>query len=217
MSAAKILWKEYRNITNPKTGLKQVHVDVQDDNIFIWNVSLIIVDPSSLYNGAYLTGQLRFPTNYPFNPPTFKFTPPIFHPNVYVDGRLCISILHTANSETGDEPVDLTWSPAQNVESVLLSIISLLEDPNTSSPANVEASICYRKNLENYKEKVQLDVERSIKRIPKDIKLPTLDELIVKAKDDQIDDNEDWWEEDYYDDDEDEDEDDDEDDSEEDD
>lgn len=209
MSAAKILWKEFRNISNPKTGLKQVHVEIPDENIFVWNVSLMVVDPESMYHGSYLTGQLRFPSDYPFSPPSFRFTPAIFHPNVYVDGRLCISILHTANLEVSDEPVELTWSPAQNVESVLLSILSLLEDPNVNSPANVEASICYRKQKDVYAQKVKADVLRSKERMPADIVLPTLDDITASKQPvpQDTEEGEGWWEDDFYDDDEEEDED----------
>lgn len=211
MSSAKILWKEFRNITNPKTGLKQIHVEVADDNIYIWNVSLMVVDPESHYNGACLQGILRFSPNYPFEPPSFKFTPAIFHPNVYVDGRLCISILHSANSEQpNDEPLELTWSPAQNVETVLLSILSLLDDPNINSPANVEASVGYKKRREEYIEHVKKDVQRSKERMPKDIVMPTLEEVMHHGKPVAEEQQEEgWWEDDYYDDDEDDDEDDD--------
>lgn len=200
MSAAKLLWKEFRDLTHPKTGFKQVHVDLPDDNIFIWHVSLIVVDPESDYNGAYLQGQLNFPSNYPFSPPSFRFTPAIFHPNVYTDGRLCISILHTADGDGADEPSNLTWSPAQNVESVLISILSLLEDPNVNSPANIEASICYRKQKDAYKEKIKLDVERSRNRMPEGVVLPTFSELTESKPSKQENEvEEEWWEDDYYD------------------
>ena len=212
MSAAKLLWKEFRDITHPKTGLKQVHVELPDENIFVWNVSLIVVDPESSYNGAYLSGQLRFPSNYPFAPPSFKFTPAIFHPNVYIDGRLCISILHTADNETSDEPVNFTWSPAQNVESVLLSILSLLEDPNVNSPANIEASICYRKQKDVYKQKIRADVQRSRERMPSDVVLPSIEEITAhkSAANGNEEENDDWWDDNFYDDDDDDDDDDDE-------
>jgi len=111
MSSAKILWKEFRELTHPKTGLKQVHVDVEENDVFLWKVSLMVVDPESIYNGACLQGQMRFPSNYPYSPPSFRFTPAIFHPNVYPDGRLCISILHSAGQqEASDEPLNITWS-----------------------------------------------------------------------------------------------------------
>lgn len=41
-----------------------------------------------------LQGELKMPRNYPMSPPEFKFQRPVIHPNIYKDGKLCISILH---------------------------------------------------------------------------------------------------------------------------
>lgn len=128
-----------------------------------------------MYNGGYFKGQMRFPADFPFSPPTFRFTPAIYHPNVYRDGRLCISILHQGGDPTADEPDLETWSPAQTVELVLISIISLLEDPNPSSAANVDAGIDLRKNPDAYKKKVLQEVERLKKDIPEDFVIPDLE------------------------------------------
>lgn len=65
------------------------------------------------------------------------------------------------------------WSPAQRVESVLISILSLLDDAEISSPANVDASVQFRDDKEAYKERVQQDVEASKKDIPEGFVLPT--------------------------------------------
>lgn len=65
------------------------------------------------------------------------------------------------------------WSPAQRVESVLLSIISLLDDAETSSPANVDAGVMLRKDPEGYRKRVLEDVERSKADIPKGFVMPT--------------------------------------------
>lgn len=63
---------------------------------------------------------------------------------VYPDGRVCISILHPpGEDEMSGEDASERWLPTQSVSSVLLSVLSLLADPNTSSPANVDASVCY--------------------------------------------------------------------------
>lgn len=200
MSSAKILWKEFRELTHPKTGLKQVHVDVEENDVFLWKVSLMVVDPESIYNGACLQGQMRFPSNYPYSPPSFRFTPAIFHPNVYPDGRLCISILHSAGQqEASDEPLNITWSPAQKVESVLLSILSLLEDPNVASPANVEAGIAYRKQRDLYNDKVKADVLKSIEAMPSDIVWPTLQD-VTRKQSESVDEPMEYWEDDFYDD-----------------
>lgn len=110
---------------------------------------------------------MTFPLDYPFSPPHFRFNPPIFHPNVYKDGRLCISILHSSGDTTSGELDAETWSPAQSVESVLISIVSLLSDPNISSPANVDAAVMWKSNIAEFNKQVRLEVERSKRYIPK--------------------------------------------------
>ena len=58
------------------------------------------------------------------------------------------------------------WSPVQRVESVLISVLSLLDDAEVSSPANVDAGVMLRKNLSQYKEMVKNDLEASKQDIP---------------------------------------------------
>jgi ubiquitin-conjugating enzyme E2 R len=114
----------------------------------------------------------------------------------YPDGRLCISILHPP----GDDPVsgekaEERWNPTQTVESILLSIISLLNDPNTSSPANVDAGVAYRNDRENYNKIILTQVERSKKDIPPDLVIPTSSDA-YQAKPKEIDnspDDEEFW------------------------
>lgn len=59
-----------------------------------------------------------FPSTYPYAPPTVLFKTPIFHPNVDFSGRICLDILKDK------------WSAVYNVQSVLLSLQSLLGEPN---------------------------------------------------------------------------------------
>ncbi len=74
------------------------------------------------------------------------------------------------------------WSPAQRVESVVLSIISLLDDPEPSSPANVDAGVLLRKDLEAFKARVKQDVEKSKKDIPEGFTIPTKDSMQHKPE-----------------------------------
>lgn len=62
------------------------------------------------------------------------------------NGDLCISILHPPvdDPQSGELPCE-RWNPTQNVRTILLSVISLLNEPNTYSPANVDASVMYRR------------------------------------------------------------------------
>ncbi|EEQ41796.1 putative ubiquitin-conjugating enzyme E2 [Clavispora lusitaniae] len=171
-SAAAILQRQFKDLTDPKKGIPSFHIELDDDNIFLWNIGIMVLNKESMYHGGYFKGQMRFPSDFPFSPPTFRFTPAIYHPNVYRDGRLCISILHQGGDPTSDEPDSETWSPAQTVESVLISIVSLLEDPNVNSPANIDASVELRKNPEAYKKKVMQEVTRSKADIPEGFVIP---------------------------------------------
>ena len=65
------------------------------------------------------------------------------------------------------------WTPVQRTESVLISILSLLDDAEVSSPANVDAGVMLRKEPQKYKARVREDVEASKKDIPEDFVMPT--------------------------------------------
>jgi len=166
-----------------------VHVQLKDDNIFRWEVALIVLNPTSLYYGGYFKAEMKFPKRYPYEPPEFKFCQPLWHPNIYKDGKLCISILHQpGEDEMSGELASERWSPAQRVESVLLSIISLLDDAEVSSPANVDAGVMLRKQPEEYKKIVKENVEQSKRDIPAGFKMPEKAETKPPPKEDLDDD-----------------------------
>lgn len=168
--AERILMNEYKSLSKePWTNIKLIN-----DNIFEWNVALIVLNPDSVYYGGYFEAQMTFPKNYPYSPPDFIFSRPIFHPNVYPSGHLCISILHPpGEDEMSGETAAERWSPAQRVESVLISILSLLDDAEVSSPANVDAGVMLRKDPTRYKEMVRKDLEASHQDIPDGFVMPT--------------------------------------------
>jgi ubiquitin-protein ligase len=112
--------------------------------------------PDTIYENFVLHAKMHFPNEYPFKPPTFQFVNPMFHPNIYVDGKVCISILHNERDDPTDlESAKCSWTPGQNVRTVCLSIISLLNAPNIYSPANVDASKLYRDDINAYKRTVK--------------------------------------------------------------
>ncbi len=64
------------------------------------------------------------------------------HPNIDKDGHVCISILHEPGDDRwGYEKPEERWLPVHTVETILLSVISMLADPNSESPANVDAAV----------------------------------------------------------------------------
>ncbi|XP_065194997.1 ubiquitin-conjugating enzyme E2 R2-like [Sycon ciliatum] len=118
---------------------------VDDSDLYKWDIR-IFGPPETLYQGGYFKARLNFPRDYPYNPPKMKFLTPMFHPNIYGTGEVCISILHAPGAdEVSGEPASERWNPTQSVRTILLSVISLLTEPNISSPANVDASVMFRR------------------------------------------------------------------------
>ncbi|ERS98724.1 ubiquitin-conjugating enzyme E2 R [Sporothrix schenckii 1099-18] len=153
---------------------KEKWLNIEADDLFRWRVSLMIINPDSVFYGGYFNGEIRFSTDYPYKPPVFRFTPTIFHPNVYPDGRLCISILHNPGDDImSGEQAGERWSPLQGVESVMLSILLLLDNPEINSPANVDASVLYRDQYAQYRVRAAAAVERSKRDIPDGFVMPT--------------------------------------------
>ena len=77
------------------------------------------------------------------------------------------------------------WSPVQNVESVLISILSLLDDAETSSPANVDAGVMLRTKPAEYKRMVDHDRELSKKDIPDGFVMPTHQDAFKHTKEEE--------------------------------
>lgn len=117
---------------------------------------------------------MTFTDEYPYQPPTFRFRVPIYHPNVYPDGKLCISILHNPGEDImSGEAASERWSPLQGVESVLRSVLLLLDDPEINSPANVDAGVMYRDERAAYNKRAAEIVEKSKRDIPEGFVMPT--------------------------------------------
>ncbi len=144
--ALKRLAKEYKEI------IKDVNYNYSvepTDNFLIWN--FIIIGPSdTIYEGGIFKGVIECSSNYPISPPQVKFHN-IIHPNIYNDGRVCISILHERTNFNSHEKDIEIWTPLHGIESIMISIISMLSSPNFDSAANVDASVLWRDNITEYK------------------------------------------------------------------
>eukprot|EP00299_Pterocystis_sp_00344_P005910 c17658_g1_i1.p1 GENE.c17658_g1_i1~~c17658_g1_i1.p1 ORF type:complete len:169 (-),score=32.45 c17658_g1_i1:88-594(-) len=158
--AALLLRKQLRELSkHAPEGFSAGLVD--ESNVFEWEF-VIMGPPETLYEGGFFKGILTFPSDYPIKPPVMRFTCEMFHPNVYPDGQVCISILHPPGDDpTGYESSSERWSPVHTVETIILSVISMFSDINDQSPANVEAAKLWRSNLPEYKRVVGRIVRRS--------------------------------------------------------
>ena len=89
--------------------------------------------------------------DYPSKPPKCKFVPPLFHPNVYPSGTICLSIL---NEEEG-------WRPAITIKQMLLGIQDLLDTPNPNSPAQSEAYQMFVQDKASYAKRVRQEAAKN--------------------------------------------------------
>nr|AAD00154.1 ubiquitin conjugating enzyme [Metarhizium anisopliae] len=92
----------------------------------------------SPYSGGVFFLAIHFPTDYPFKPPKVSFTTPIYHPNINSNGSICLDILRDQ------------WSPALTISKVLLSICSMLTDPNPDDPLVPEIAHVYKTDRPRY-------------------------------------------------------------------
>lgn len=129
-----------------------------DGNMLHWTAT-IIGPKDTPYADLNLKLSFEFPSNYPYSAPTVLFKTPIYHPNIDFSGRICLDILKDK------------WSAVYNVQTVLLSLQSLLGEPNkyarnesagnrvtltssSASPLNNEAAQLHQKDPEEYQRKV---------------------------------------------------------------
>ncbi|XP_066481284.1 ubiquitin-conjugating enzyme E2 D2 [Tiliqua scincoides] len=142
----------------PSTGsaaamaLKRIHKELNDlardppaqcsagpvgDDMFHWQATIMGPNDSPYQGGVFFL-TIHFPTDYPFKPPKVAFTTRIYHPNINSNGSICLDILRSQ------------WSPALTISKVLLSICSLLCDPNPDDPLVPEIARIYKTDREKY-------------------------------------------------------------------
>ena len=109
----------------------------EETNMFKW-VATMMGPEDSPYHGGVFFLTIEFPSDYPFKPPKVTFQTKVYHPNINKDGQICIDILKTR------------WSPALTISKVLLSIMSMLTDPNPADPLEPEIAHVYNSNIELY-------------------------------------------------------------------
>ena len=116
---------------------------VQEDYDFSkWNIILTGCE-STPYEGRKFQITMEFPVEYPYKPPRVIFNSKIFHPNISVNGDVCIDILKH------------NWSPVLGIEKIILSILSLMAEPNANDPLNQEAGRLYLENRDLFLKKAR--------------------------------------------------------------
>ena len=131
MSAKRILREMKDMQSSPMDNCTAGPVNTED--MYLWH-GTIIGPEKSPYEGGLFKLEIRFPIEYPFKPPIVTFLTKVYHPNINASGGICLDILKDA------------WVPSLTIGKVLLSISSLLTDPNPKDPLVPEIARLYERN-----------------------------------------------------------------------
>jgi len=139
--AIKRLHKEMQDMINDPPA--NCSAGIVDQDIFNWKAT-IIGPEGTPYHGGVFNLSIHFSPEYPFKSPKINFQTKIYHPNINSAGQICLDILKTE------------WSPALTISKVLLSICSLLNDPNPDDPLVSEIANEYKTNRQKFIENASL-------------------------------------------------------------
>lgn len=135
MASERRLNKEYKDFQ--KDPPSNCSAGPDNDNIYKWK-AFINGPKDSPYEGGLFELEMTFTNRYPFKPPKVVFITKIYHMNINGSGQICLDILKD------------NWSPALTISKLLLSICSLLTDPNPDDPLVPEIANLYKRDKTLY-------------------------------------------------------------------
>ena len=130
---------DYKEILNEP--IERIHY-IHDETNVLKGYAMIIGREDTPYEDGYYFFEFTFPQNYPFGPPLVTFInydgSTRFNPNLYIGGKVCLSILNTWDGEK--------WSSCQSIKSILisLSILILNEEPILNEPGITREHPCFK-------------------------------------------------------------------------
>jgi ubiquitin-protein ligase len=131
-------------------------VSIRNINDDVFKMEVCFLGPKeSPYEEGVNTVSIQIPKEYPHRAPHMKFVNRIYHPNIGSDGSICLDILKD------------NWRPIYTLRTTLMSIISLLSDPNPDSPLNGDAAKMYKDGLKSKESR-----RKYLKRVLADIDNP---------------------------------------------
>lgn len=138
MSAQRIR-KELKLLQEESKSMPGCSAGPEGDDLLTWQ-GIIVGPEGTPYVGGVFKLEIKFPSDYPYKAPKVTFATPIYHCNINRAGNICLDILKDK------------WSPVLTIGKVLLSICSLLSDPNPDDPLAPEIAEVFKNDRAKHDE-----------------------------------------------------------------
>ena len=144
------LQKELQHLDELPSNIELIFTD--PNKILEFQVRIKIIEEDSYWHGACYTFAVNVPLNYPIEPPKCKCLTKIYHPNIDLEGNVCLNILRK------------DWRPILSIKVVIFGLLILFNEPNGDDPLNLVAGKVFRENKEQFIK----NVKQSLNGIPID-------------------------------------------------
>jgi len=125
-----------RNIAELELEKNMKWIPSPENNIF--EFSIVITPQEGFYKNATIQFSFHVPPMFPHQPPKVKCVTKIFHPNIDLEGNVCLNILRE------------DWSPILRIQQIILGLQYILLEPNPNDPLNKEAAELQRNNPQEF-------------------------------------------------------------------
>jgi len=143
-AAERRLQKDLRELGDAQYETMKTIFD-DPNNIMVFH---LVIKPDE---GMYTMGTYRFkfevPSDYPYKPPKVKCEAKIYHPNIDLEGNVCLNILRE------------DWKPVLNLNAICVGLQYLFLEPNADDPLNKAAAEILRRNRDQFVRNVELSTQ----------------------------------------------------------
>ena len=130
--------KDFNDLELPKS----CNIEFEDpDDLF--NFSLVIVPDEGFYRRGKFVFNFKIGETYPYAPPKVKCTTKVYHPNIDLEGNVCLNILRE------------DWKPVLTINALVYGIQHLFLQPNSEDPLNIDAANELKANRDLFEQNVQ--------------------------------------------------------------
>jgi len=111
-------------------------------DLMSFSLLIDVIEPESYWTGGLYEFKFSIPSDYPFIGPTVICAEKIYHPNIDLEGKICVSVLRP-------------WKSTYTIQIVMFGLLFLFSHPNANDPLNPEAAEQMRKDENNFKNLVR--------------------------------------------------------------